>query len=374
MKRVLIDNLKNIAGWRTREKLVVIAVDDYGNVRLDSAAARDKLEGAGVDVINRFDRLDSLETRQDLEALFGVLSSVSDARGRPAVMTPYALCANPDIEAIRERPDRYAYELLPRTFDRLSDRQPDAYRGAWALWREGIEKRFLRPQFHGREHFNVGLLERKLKTRDRTLMTNLENNSLAAIGDEPSMPGVGFTHAFGVWDRAEVARHGEIIESGLSLFEEVFGFASTTFTPPALQLHPDLYALVESLGVRAIDKPLRCVRRIDRDTMRREWNTLGIARGQHHVSIVRNVVFEPTRDLRFDSVRLALEQAAAAFRWGKPAIISTHRVNFCGHIEEENRKHGLDALKRLLEGIVQRWPEVHFVGADDLADKVLESA
>jgi hypothetical protein len=371
VKRLLIDNLKNIPGWRTKEKLVVFAVDDYGNVRLDSASARARLSAAGLNLSNRFDQLDAVETREDLEALFEVLASVSDTQGRAAVFTPYALCANPDFETIRNGAQRYHYEPLPHTFERLAASQPAAYENAWALWQEGIRQGLFKPQFHGREHLNVELFERKLGAGDRGLEINLANRSLAALGGEPSMPGVGFTQAFGLWEKEEVSRHRDIMESGLSLFEEVFGFTSRTFTPPAQQLHPDLYPVVESLGVRAIDKPMRCVRKLDKDKTERELNVLGVRRSQNHVTLVRNVVFEPTNDPSFDSVKLALDQVAAAFRWHRPAIISSHRVNFCGHIDPENRKLGLSALKRLLDGIVQRWPDVQFISADELADRIL---
>lgn len=370
MKRMLLDNLKNIPGWRTDEKLVLISVDDYGNVRLDSRAAWERMAGAGLDMRGRFDRVDTLETRQDLEALFDVLASVADAGGRSAVFTPYVLCANLDFDALRSGDPDYRYETLPRTFERLTATQPQAYDGAWALWREGIRLGLLRPQFHGREHLNVELIERKLRAGDRALTINLENRSMAGLGDEPSLPGVGFTQAFGLWDRSEIKRHREIIVDGLKLFEQVFGFRSQTFTPPAQQLHPDLYPWVESQGVCAIHKPLHCVRRLDRERSAREFNTLGWHQGQGHVSIVRNVVFEPTKDPAFDAVSLALNQVAAAFRWRKPALISSHRVNFCGHIDPENRKLGLDALRRLLQGIVRRWPEVRFIGADELVMRV----
>ena len=373
MKRQLLDNLKNILGWKTNDKLIVFAVDDYGNVRLDSAAARESLEAAGLDLSNRFDQVDALETRQDLEALFEVLSSVSDRRGRSAVFTPYSLCANPDFEAIRKRCDSYRYESLPRTFERLSNSQPGACENAWALWQEGLRNGLLQPQFHGREHLNLEFLERKLKANDKALMVNLENNSLAALEGEPSMPGVGFTEAFGLWERSEIARHRVILESGLSLFEEVFGFASRTFTPPAQELHPELYPFVESLGVQAIDKPLRYTRRLDKDKVGREINVLGRKNGQSHVTVVRNVVFEPSNDRRFDSVKLALDQVAAAFRWRRPAIISSHRANFCGHIDPGNREYGLAALKSLLDGIVKRWPDVQFISADELVENILAS-
>ncbi len=374
MKRLLLDNLKNIPGWRTSEKLVVFAVDDYGNVRLDSAMARDRMSEAGLDMSRRFDQYDALETRQDLEALFEVLSSVTDSRGRTAVFTPYTLCANPDFEALSAARQAYCYENLPQTFARLAETQPGAYDGAWALWQEGMRLGLLKPQFHGREHLNVELFERKLKAADHALRINIENRSMAALGDEPSMPGVSFTQAFGLWDRSEVHRHREIIEDGLKLFEKVFGFASSTFTPPAQQLHPDLYIFVESLGVEAIDKPLHCVRRLHKDKVAREFNVLGRKRGQDHITVVRNVVFEPTNDAAFDSVKLALDQVAAAFRWRHPAIISSHRVNYCGHIDPENRKRGLKALRQLLDGIVCRWPDVQFISADELVEKIRTSS
>lgn len=370
MKRKLLDNLKNISGWHIAEKLVAFSVDDYGNVRLDSKAARERMAAAGLAMNGRFDRFDTLETRQDLEALFEVLSSVADAGGRSAVFTPYVLCANPDFDAMLVGDPRYRYEPLPRTFERLAATQAQAYDGAWALWREGVRLGLLRPQFHGREHLNVELIERKRRAGDQALTINLENRSMAGLGDEPSLPGVGFTHAFGLWDRCEIERHREIIADGLNLFQQVFGFRPQTFTPPAQQLHPDLYPWVESQCVRAIHKPLHCVRRLDRNRTVWEFNALGRRHGQGHVSLVRNVVFEPTNDLAFDSVGLALNQVAAAFRWRKPAIVSSHRVNFCGHIDPENRELGLEALRRLLQGIVRRWPDVRFIGADELVQRI----
>jgi hypothetical protein len=370
LKRRLLDNLKNIPGWHTAEKLVVFSVDDYGNVRLDSKAARDRMVASGVELLGRFDHLDALETRQDLEALLEALSSVTDSHGRHAVFTPYALSANPDFEAMAQSDGGYRYEPLTRTFERLAADQPDAYEGAWSVWQEGIRAGLLKPQFHGREHLNVEMLERKLKAGDRALKINIENRSMAGLGDEPSLPGVGFTHGFGLWERSETARHREIIADGLNLFEQVFGFRSRTFTPPAQKLHPELYPFVESQSVRAIDKPVHCVRRLDREHTVREFNTLGRRRGQGHVSLVRNVVFEPSNDPSFDSVGHALNQVATAFRWRKPAVISSHRVNFCGHIEEGNRALGLAALRRLLQRITQRWQDVQYISAEQLVERI----
>jgi len=45
----------------------------------------------------------------------------------------------------------------------MSELQPNAYNGAWDLWKYGIEKGFMKPQFHGREHLNLYIFNDKLK-------------------------------------------------------------------------------------------------------------------------------------------------------------------------------------------------------------------
>jgi hypothetical protein len=228
----------------------------------------------------------------------------------------------------------------------------------------------LRPQCHGREHLNVALFERKLQGSAPDLMANLEHDCIAGISSDPAMPGVGFTQAFGLHRRDELPGHRKILADAFDRFEQVWGYRSTTFTPPAQQLHPDLHEEMEQYGVVSIDKPLRCSRPLGDGSRRSEVNHSGRQRGQNHVTLVRNVVFEPGKDMGFEPVSRALEQTRAAFFWGRPAIISSHRVNFCGHLDEANRKRGLEALDRLLKAIVSRWPEVEFLSVDRLVDEM----
>lgn len=366
MKQALLDNLKNLRGWRTPRKLVAIAVDDYANVRVASRKALERLIEAGLDLSGQMDRYDTLETRQDLEALFEVLESVRDTKGQPAVFTPYALAANADFAGIRKDGAHYQAEPVTRTFERLAAEQPRAYNGAWALWQEGMARGLMLPQCHGREHLNVALFEHKLKRRAPDLMANLELDSLAGLSSEPAIPGVDFTHAFGLYSRDELTQHREILADTFDRFERVWGYRSTTFTPPAQQLHPDLHEEIAQYGVKSIDKPQRCSRPLGDGTRRREINRSGRQRGHNHVTVVRNVVFEPGKEMGFDPVSRAVEQIHAAFFWRRPAIISSHRVNFCGHLDEANRKNGLEALRRLLQSIIERWPEVEFVSVDRL--------
>ena len=374
MNRRILDNLKNLPGWRTRRKLVVFNVDDYGNIRLASRAAGERLGQAGVALTGRFDQLDTLETRADLEALFEVLDSVRDSTGRGAVFTPYTLSANPDFAALRADPDSWQAEALPDSFTRLAAEDPQAYDGTWAMWHEGIDRGLFQPEFHGREHLNLRLLMRKLARRDADVMANLQADSMAGLKADPDLPGVGFTHAFGLADRYDLAQHREIIADGIACFARIFGRPATCFTPPAQRLHPELKGFVAEHGIRAIDRPLHAVQQIDRGRTRRAFHVMGRKRGRDHVTLVRNVMFEPNLAPGRDEVARALGLIEAAFRWGKPAMISSHRVNFCGHIDPANRKAGLAALKRLLDAILRRWPDAEFLGAGELAQQIEASA
>jgi hypothetical protein len=89
--------------------------------------------------------------------------------------------------------------------------------------------------------------------------------------------------------------------------------------------------------------------------------------------MVRNVVFEPTDNRNVDWVAYSFKQIEAAFRWHKPAIISSHRVNFCGHIDENNRKIGIKALRELLKRIVTKWPDVEFMSASELGNLITKN-
>lgn len=372
LKQTVFNHLKNIPGWRTNRKLVVISADDYGNVRLDSKKAWANLDKAGLKVHSRFDAYDTLETREDLEALYEVLTSVKDKHGNHAVFTPYALSCNVDFERMqKEGYQTYRYELLPITFEKLSVLQPNAYLGAWELWKDGIEKGLMRPEFHGREHFNLKVFEEKLAQKDAALMLSLENRSLAYIGPS-GYSSIGWTAAFSFWDPvADTLRFPKIMQEGLAAFEQVYGYKPTAFTPPAQQFPSHLEDNLKNWGLQALDRPFYQGKHFGFGKYKKQFAFMGYNKDKDRVELVRNVVFEPTNS-NINHVVKAMQQIEAAFRWNKPAMISSHRVNFCGHIDSNNRAKGLGDLKALLKAIIQKWPEVEFVSVADLAGIIKE--
>ncbi len=366
VKEAVVSNLKNSIGWKTSKKLIVFSVDDYGNVRLDSEAARARMDAAGMKIYSRFDALDTLETREDLEALYSVLSSVRDQNGNHAVFTPFALPCNIDFEKMEDEGfEQYQYEQLPVTFEKLSILQSDAYQGTWQLWKEGIDKGLMKPQFHGREHLNLRLFSEKLKAKDYELLTALKNRSYTSISDD-QYPTISCTAAFDFWDVAEVKEMAPKITDGLNNFKEVFGYASDYFTPPVYQIHHTLFRTLKENGIRYIDLGLVRKEHQGFNRYKTEFNYTGKTTKEGLKIVVRNVVFEPTEDRGIDWVAFALQQIETAFRWNRPAIISSHRVNFCGHIDPKNRTVGLANLKSLLTQINKRWPDAIFISGSEL--------
>ena len=370
IKNTLTNNIKNLIGWRTKRKIVVFSVDDYGNVRLDSKKAREAMDRAGVKAQNRFDRLDTLETREDLEMLFETLQSVTDKNGRHAIFTPFALPCNINFEKMKETGySEYHYELLPETFQKLSAQQPEAYNGAWEMLQQGIDEGLLVPQFHGREHLNLKMFEELLARNEPELITALKSRSFTGISDS-GYKTISQMAAFDFWTFDENEWFDEIIRDGLNRFEQVYGYRSNHFTPPAGREHPVIHKALKENGINYIDTPLIKREHQGEGRYKKVFNYTGKKSGEGQYFIVRNVVFEPIDPRGFDWIENTMQQIEAAFRWSRPAIISSHRVNFCGHIDPKNREKGLNALSELLKRITERWPEVEFMAANELGDLV----
>ena len=61
-----------------------------------------------------------------------------------------------------------------------------------------------------------------------------------------------------------------------------------------------------------------------------------------------------------------------AFRWSKPAVIGTHRINFIGSLDYRNRYNNLTFFDDLLKSIIKNWPDVEFMSSDQLGDIIAE--
>ena len=88
--------------------------------------------------------------------------------------------------------------------------------------------------------------------------------------------------------------------------------------------------------------------------------------------LIRNAFFEPSLTKSSDVVGECLKRVDIAFRWKKPAIISAHRINFIGALDESNREKNLKLFIDLLGRVVKLWPDVEFMSSDQLGDLIAE--
>ena len=366
LKSLAARTVKNAIGWRTNRKIVVIEVDDYGNVRVDSKAARERMTAAGLPVHNRYDYYDSLETTEDLEMLFETLSSVKDINGNSAVFTALALPVNMDYERMRaDNCQTYYYEPLPATFAKLK-----GYESTWALWHEGMQKGLISPEFHGREHLNLKLLTENLAKKDPHTLLCIENRSYTAISSPYKT--ISFAAAFDFDKAEELPQLKAIMADGLEQFEKVYGLRATHFNPPGGRENTELHSVLADYGVRSFIMPLVHEEHLGEGKYGRKFYYAGKRNALGQVSIVRNCVFEPGDVPEAVCIAQALQQIEMAFRFGCPAILSSHRVNFCGHIDPAYRAKSLKALSHLLKQITLKWPDVEFHSTSSLT-KLLQS-
>jgi hypothetical protein len=162
----------------------------------------------------------------------------------------------------------------------------------------------------------------------------------------------------------------DITEDGLKMFEDIFGFKSLTFMAQGSVWGDHILSMLKEEGVQLISgQQTMPLENGEVKIINKNWGSENEL-GQIHWR--RNCMFEPARNQDFDWVNKCLTEIEIAFRWGKPAVISSHRENFIGSIFEENRDQSLAKLEELLEAILKKWPEVKFISSAQLAEIMID--
>jgi hypothetical protein len=106
------------------------------------------------------------------------------------------------------------------------------------------------------------------------------------------------------------------------------------------------------------------------DNYRSRYHFLGNRNRFGQYFIIRNAFFEPALTKSPDPVGECLARINVAFKWKKPAVICSHRINYMGSLDEDNRTDNLQQFRELLHRITRRWPEVEFIRTDELGDLI----
>ena len=68
----------------------------------------------------------------------------------------------------------------------------------------------------------------------------------------------------------------------------------------------------------------------------------------------------------------ALKEIRQAFRLRRPAVVTSHRINYVGGMHLQHRDRSLRLLDDLLGRIRTTWPDARFISSDRLAMRMKE--
>ncbi len=308
---------------------------------------------------------DSLATVDDLEALFEVLSSIKDSTNRNAVLTPVSLVANPDFERIKQSDfQEYLYEPINITLNRY-----DGCEGSFSLWKKGIENRLFVPQFHGREHLNVQEWMRALRSEHKLLRKAFDYGLWGvSTANDPAI-GLEVQAAFDYRKAEDLEYQKEVIISGLKLFKTLFNYPATHLVPPNGPFSSELESVCLAEGIKFLSVSKIRTEPIGNSKTKRRFHWIGQKSNAGLTYLTRNCFFEPVHAGK-DWIDSCMHEISSAFKWHKPAVISSHRVNYIGALRKENRDSGLKQLNLLLKKIIKTWPDAEFLTSAELGDTI----
>ena len=365
-KESILKNVSNIPGTILNKKIVVIESDDWGSIRMPSVKTYNDLKGKGLDLDSgdskRYNLNDTLASSEDLVGLFELLSSFKDIKGNNPVFTAVSLVANPDFDKIKANNfQEYYWEPFTETlkkYDSIS---------SFSAWQEGIANKLFIPEFHGREHLNVAAWMRSLQEKNPETHLAFDYGLWGFTNKHPN--GLSFQAAFDLEKSEDLKIQEEIVKNGLALFENIFGYKARFFVPPNGPFNNSLETVAAHNGIDYMSASKKQLEVLGEGRTQKKYHWLGQKNGNGQHYITRNCFFEPSQEGK-DWVDICLSDIDIAFRWKKPAVISSHRVNYIGRLRPENRANGLKKLEVLLQSILSKWPDVEFMTSVELGDLI----
>jgi hypothetical protein len=368
-KKRIKKNLKNIPGWRTDRKIVVIESDDWGALRMPSKKAYNKLIKKGIRVDkSAYDSKDCLANKEDIELLCDVLLKNQKEDSKP-VFTFNTVMANPDFEKIKESKfEKYYFKHFFDSYKRYvgEDLEP--------TWFAAMEEGFIKPQFHAREHLNTSLWMQALRNNYKEIRIAFSHEFYGLRTGTPAKYQKHYGAAYHPINEKDFEDKVDITREGLNIFTETFGFQAISFIACQCVWPAELEKKLEEMGIKIIQGRGQSNPNIytgEKDVKR---HYMGQKNKYKQIYFVRNCLFEPAENPEKDWVKACLEDIKTAFRWKKPAIISSHRVSYVSGLDKKNRDKNLKLLDCLLTSITKYWPEVEFMSTDKLGEMVLNDS
>ncbi|HMQ06351.1 MAG TPA: hypothetical protein PKC30_03570 [Saprospiraceae bacterium] len=365
MKIKLKHYLKHLPGWSTNRKFLILESDDWGSIRMPSNQVRLELEKNGLlKNDSNFLKYDTLADKEDLDALFGTLSSVSDLHGNNAVFSPFVCVSNPDFRKIIEADyQEYFWEPFTTTLNR--------YYGdnVFPMWKAGMKENLFIPQFHGREHVNAPMLLKYLQNDSNHVFKAFHLGVVhLPIPDISPLILKSLAPAYFINHVSEMDIYHRSLEQGISLFQSIFHQKPVSFAAPNGIFHPDLEQTLAVNGIKGLVVNQKRLEPNLRGGLKSRSFLLSFGRKNHlgQVYYKRNVKFEPVQ--KDYSLNQTLFEIKAAFQMGKPAVVTSHRLNYIGVLSRNHREKNLEELRKLLQKVIIQHPDIEFISTTQLVN------
>lgn len=346
--------------FRTSRHIVVFESDDWGSIRMSNKKAWDELLKMGYAVDKRpYERFDTLESADDLEALFDVLSKYKDYNGNHPIITANMLMANPDFEKIEKSGYKeYYYEPISETYKRSFGNTK-----VIELMRQGFKEGVFMPQCHGREHFNVVQWLTGLREGNDDLLTAFRYGMCGIAPKVHPEQGNQLMKALYAETEIEQQQIDDSITESLQLFEQMWGFKSKTFVAPCYCWSEQTEKALKEGGVELIQTS-RTKKEAYRSPVRFYYT--GKRNKHNQIYSIRNCSFEPSTKKEDGTVESLINQIDDVFSNHKVAVFSTHRINYVSGIDLHNRTKNLALLDVFINKLIEKYPDVEFVSSDKL--------
>ncbi len=367
IRKRLINPFIHTLGWHTRRKIIVIESDDWGSIRMPSKKVYDTLlrKGLGVDRCP-YCRYDSLASEEDLVLLFDTLRSHRDGHGNNPVITANCVMTNPNFDRIREdRFQSYYEEPFTETLDR--------YEGcgkSFNLWREGRQEKLFHPQYHGREHLHINRWMNALRSNFSETRLAFDHGMYGVSTTITTEKRRSYLAPFELDTAADKKTALESLKDGVARFEALFNCTPQSFIAPNYIWFDEVESTLSSHGVRFIQGAWLGNRSFPGGHRKKNLRYTGKRNAHGQYYLVRNAFFEPSLKPGFDWVGACLKDIDSAFRWKKPAVICSHRLNYIGALDPANRNNSLKKLNELIRKIMIRWPGVEFMNSVQMGDLI----
>lgn len=363
LKSTIGRNLTNAKGWRTNRKIIVFESDDWGSIRMPSKETHKKLKKTRIgSTLSLYDKLDSLERRDDFQNLLEIASEFKDYKNNSLVFTLNTVMQNPDFKKIKASGFEQFYGVP--FFDSYQQYHEEKLED---LWFKGMEDKLIKPQFHAREHLNEYLWLKDLRSGIENTRLAFDYDFFAIKTATSSKLRKHYLATYFSETEEEFKRVSIATKQGLDMFKKVFGFNSKSFIASNYYWSKDLEAILKDYGVKGLQSQRGNIMTDYKTgtTSIKRFNT-GQENEYGQIYTVRNVLFEPYLDQNRDWVASSLKEIKNAFFWKKPAIVCMHRINFASEMNINNRDNNLGALKNLITELLKLYPDVEFMSSDQL--------